>query len=189
MMNNGPDKVEVFLMMARQLSRLSHCVSRHVGCICTDKHNRIIAEGYNGSPSKVKHVCEEEGKCYRRGSPGVNLENCLAIHAEINALMYCNDIKKVRDMYIWGASPCFECAKAICNTSIRRIFVNQLYTPESVLKVTSLFKQKSIEMYLIDFLDSQELVKRDEIRMSNIRTVSNFGMEELSVICSVKVTK
>lgn len=169
-MISRPTRHEVFLLMARELSRLSTCLSRKVGCIITDTHDRVIAEGYNGIPSGVKHICAEQTVCQRKSKAGQNLEMCNAIHAEANALIYCNDIKSIKDIYLWGASPCFECAKLICNTSASHVFTNVLYTPEHVERVLSLFKMKAITLWLVDFKDGV-LVDNSKRLMNNIKEV------------------
>jgi len=145
-------RTEAFLMVAQQLSRLSTCQSRHVGCLLTDQYHRIISLGYNGAPTKIDHVCENG--CVREDyGPGERLDLCLAIHAEANALMHCEDIKKVHSCYVWGATPCWECAKLLCNSSVKEVFASSQYGSSADARIISLFKQRGINLSVVTFPD------------------------------------
>lgn len=136
----------VFLAIARELSRLSTCRKRQVGCILTDEFNRIIGSGYNGIASGIKHRCIQEGCIRETCAPGEDLLRCPAIHAEANALMHCTDIKQVRCAYIYGASPCIECAKLLCNSEVKTVYTDRLYSPQHVELVRMLFAEKGITL-------------------------------------------
>ncbi|CAG8624108.1 8589_t:CDS:2, partial [Cetraspora pellucida] len=61
----------------------TNCMSRKVGCVLVKNGYRVIATGYNGTPTGIKHCIE--GNC--KSCSGENKEYCKCIHAEENALM------------------------------------------------------------------------------------------------------
>ena len=145
-------KIESFLLVAQQMARLSTCRSRRVGCVLTDEYGRVCGTGFNGVASKTEHVCEK--RCQREDcKPGEKLNLCLAIHAEANALMHCTDIKRATTCYVWGASPCFECAKLLCNSGVKQVFSSALYEANNDERVMQLFSQRGIHLTIINFVD------------------------------------
>jgi len=107
---------EYFLNMAQMAATRSKSVHRRVGAILV-KDNRIIATGYNGTPSGMRE-CRE---CDRE--PGKELQDCHAIHAEENALLQC----ALYGPSTIGASlyctlqPCYHCAKLIIQAKIAEV--------------------------------------------------------------------
>ncbi len=82
-----PSWDEYFMQIAEQVGGRATCMRRHVGAVLV-KDKRILATGYNGPPSGVRH-CEEVG-CIREklGIPsGEKHELCRGIHAEQNAVI------------------------------------------------------------------------------------------------------
>ena len=55
---------EYFIQSAELIARRSTCMRRQVGAVLV-KDNRIIASGYNGAPSGIKHCGEREEGCLR----------------------------------------------------------------------------------------------------------------------------
>ena len=49
---------DIFMELAVNLAKRSHCIKRHVGAVLT-KDTRIISIGYNGPPAGT-HNCDEE---------------------------------------------------------------------------------------------------------------------------------
>lgn len=101
----------------------STCGKRKYFAIVLDEQGRVLSTGYNGGPTGMKHC--EDGECPRlaENSPsGSSYDNCIAIHAEANALLF-SDYSARRDgavLYVNGP-PCFSCAKLIANSGIRRV--------------------------------------------------------------------
>ena len=120
-----------FLTKAKQIAEMGTCARRQVGCILVDEHNVELASGFNGTPPGWPHcrypilaadVCEG---AYARS--GTNLDACLANHAEINALIKCPDVTKIRTVYT-TTSPCVSCVKAILCTYASRIVFSDEYS-------------------------------------------------------------
>lgn len=115
-----------YLEWARQGGELfSTCSRRRYMAIILGKDGRIVATGYNGAPAGMRHCTE--GGCPRAieqaegAGHGTGYDNCVAVHAEQNALLYSD--RTARDggtIYVNGP-PCFGCAKEIANSGLRRI--------------------------------------------------------------------
>lgn len=117
---------EYFLRLATLVSMRSTCARRHTGCVLVDKRNHIMATGYNGVPHGFNH-CNGGWKC--KGAldlPGKGLDQCLAIHAEANALLQCKDAYQVHVAYLTD-SPCIHCLKLLLNSSCSRIVFSREY--------------------------------------------------------------
>ena len=121
-----PNFDDIFMELAVNLAKRSHCIKRHVGAVLT-KDTRIISIGYNGPPSGT-HNCDEEWPgvgCPRDSKGGCSL----AIHAEQNAILYA--VKNKTD--VEGASlfltlsPCLACARIIYSTGIKRVLYLNSY--------------------------------------------------------------
>ena len=133
-LNRPQLKTSVYLDVAYALSRLSTCDRRQVGCVLLDVHGRPVGMGYNGVARGMPH-CRSSltHKC-----PGANavsgseLENCYAIHAEMNALAMCERPFELHAAYI-TTSPCIHCVKLFMNTSLTDIWFRNEY-PHSAAK-------------------------------------------------------
>lgn len=127
-----PSWDEYFMSIAQQVSGRSTCLRRHTGAVLV-KDKRILATGYNGVPSGLKH-CEDVG-CLReqREIPsGSHHELCRGIHAEQNAV-----IQAARHgIAIDGATvycthqPCVLCAKILLNSGVVDIVFHDAYPDE-----------------------------------------------------------
>lgn len=124
-------KDEYFLDMAKLVSERSTCARRAVGCVLVDNHDHVLATGYNGVPKGAKH-CNDGYKCEGADSPsGTDLNRCLAIHAEQNALIQCKDTMSIKAAYL-TVNPCEHCLKMLLNTSLNFIYFRTMY-PNPIL--------------------------------------------------------
>ncbi len=121
-----PNFDTIFMDLAINLSKKSHCVRAHVGAVLT-KDTRIISIGYNGPPSGT-HNCDMEWP--NEGCPKDSKGSCsLALHAEQNAILYA--IKNSTSVH--GAtlyvtlSPCIACARVIYTVGIKKVFYLNSY--------------------------------------------------------------
>jgi len=121
-----------FMDIAILVARRSTCLRRAVGAVLV-KDRRILATGYNGAPSGVRH-CAETG-CLREKlnvPSGQRHELCRGIHAEQNAIIqaaYHGVSIKGADLYCTN-QPCSICARMIINAGIRAIYYQQGYQDE-----------------------------------------------------------
>ena len=118
-----------FMDMAYHVASRTTCLRRAVGAVIV-KDKRILATGYNGAPSGVRH-CGETG-CLRKqlGIPsGQQHELCRALHAEQNAIIqaarYGVNIEG-SSIYI-TTQPCVVCAKMLINAGIKEIVYAEGY--------------------------------------------------------------
>ena len=104
--------------MARVWAENSYCIRRQVGALMV-KDQRIISDGYNGTPSGFENVCEDEN----------NVSKPYVLHAEANAISKVARSHNSSDgatLYV-TASPCIECSKLIIQAGIRRVVYGELY--------------------------------------------------------------
>jgi len=104
-------------------------VRRKVGAIIVDEKYHILSTGYNGVPSGFKHCIDEP--CIGAKDPTGNSERCMAVHAEVNAMLQCSRINDARTLYV-SCTPCIGCAKMICNTPIKRIIASSAYADNAL---------------------------------------------------------
>ncbi len=124
-----PSWPEYFMGIARMVTARSTCLRRHVGAILV-KDKRILATGYNGAPSGVKH-CEEVG-CLRQDSAvpsGTRHELCRGLHAEQNAIIQAayHGISITGSTLYCTNKPCVICSKMLINAGIGTIYYDQGY--------------------------------------------------------------
>lgn len=127
-----PSWEEYFMDIAALVARRSTCLRRAVGALIV-KDKRILATGYNGAPSGIRH-CGEVG-CLRETmniASGQRHELCRGIHAEQNAIIQaayhgvC-----IRDAVLFCTNlPCAICTKMIINAGIKKIFYQSGYADE-----------------------------------------------------------
>jgi dCMP deaminase len=117
---------ETWLKTALVIAERSRCVNRSVGAVIVDANNRIISTGYNGAPAK--HVSSKSapvcaGVCPRGGSTdrGSVYDNCIAIHAEANALLFADRSLLEGGTIFVSSPPCFGCAKLIANSGLVQV--------------------------------------------------------------------
>ena len=118
-----PSWDEYFILIVAQVATRSTCLRRQVGAVIV-KDKRILATGYNGAPSGIRH-CAEVG-CLREASgiaSGERHELCRGLHAEQNSIIQA----ALHGVSIQGATiysthqPCVLCAKMIVNSGIVRV--------------------------------------------------------------------
>ena len=100
-MDKQTKKDYLYMRMARVWAENSYCIRRQVGALMV-KDQRIISDGYNGTPSGFENVCEDEN----------NVSKPYVLHG---ATLYVT------------ASPCIECSKLIIQAGIRRVVYGELY--------------------------------------------------------------
>lgn len=123
-----PSWEQYFISIAKLTSERSNCIRRKVGCILVND-NRIISLGYNGTPSGLKNCYE--GGCQRCNatSPGKNLELCLCLHAEENALLFASKSDLNGATIYITLLPCVGCMKKIIQSKIRKVVYIEKYSP------------------------------------------------------------
>ena len=153
-----PSNDSYYLSLLAGVAARSTCLRRQVGAIITDENHRVLAMGFNGVPRGFMHCGESfdalkngqtmvlrgnyDGsnirisavpiiECQGASDPPGDTRRCMAVHAEINALLTCgHDMRYAHTMYV-SCSPCKQCALAIANTNIKKIFCLELYADDA----------------------------------------------------------
>lgn len=120
------------------VSQKSTCCSYRVGCVI-EKDGIIISTGFNGVPRGKKTCCEhayDEKWLIKNGASMLHSldqnkrplhsewSSKNEVHAEINAIMNCakNGVSLLGANMWCTASPCPDCAKAIANSGISKLY-------------------------------------------------------------------
>ena len=124
-----PDWPEYFMDITKLAANRSTCLRRKVGAVLV-KDKRILATGYNGSPSGVSH-CEEVG-CLRESMDvpsGQRHELCRGLHAEQNVIIQAasHGIPIKGSVLYCTNKPCVICTKMIINAGITKIYYDEGY--------------------------------------------------------------
>jgi dCMP deaminase len=121
-----PDFDDIFMDLALNLAKRSHCIKAQVGAVLT-KETRIISIGYNGPPAGT-HNCDSEFP--EEGCPRDSKGSCsLALHAEQNAILYAAKNGAVIEgatIYV-TLSPCLACARIIFSMKIKKVIFYKSY--------------------------------------------------------------
>jgi dCMP deaminase len=121
-----PDFDDIYMELAVNLAKRSHCIKRHVGAVLA-KDTRIVSIGYNGPPAGT-HNCDEQWP--ETGCPRDSKGGCsLALHAEQNAILYAVKNKTSVEgatLYI-TLSPCLACSRIIYSMGIRKVIYLNSY--------------------------------------------------------------
>jgi len=125
-MTPKPGFDDIFMNLALDLAKRSHCVKAQVGAVLT-KDTRIISIGYNGPPAGT-HNCDEEWPetgCARDAKGSCSL----ALHAEENAILYAakNGTKLEGTTLYTTLSPCLPCARLIFSAGITKVYFKKSY--------------------------------------------------------------
>lgn len=123
-----PSWDEYFLELAAVVAKRGSCLRPpQVGAvIVSDK--RIIATGYNGTPTGIDN-CDQGGcaRCMARHEgevvSGQNKDACICIHAEQNAIIQAAlyGVSTSGATLYTTHSPCTQCAKMIINSKVVRV--------------------------------------------------------------------
>ncbi len=153
-----PSWDEYFMNLVEEVSKRGTCDRGRTGVIIV-KDKRIIATGYVGSPKGIKH-CDEVGHQLKITINEDNTKSmhCLrTIHAELNAI--CQAAKfgiSIEGTTIYcRMEPCYNCAKAIINSGIKRVVAQKAYHASK--EARELFKEAGICFEILN----DEIVKYD----------------------------
>lgn len=160
------DRHEWFLRIAETVAARSSCARRAVGAVVVDGVGYILATGYNG-PARGQPNCTEVRCPGAEAPPGTDLDACIAIHAEVNAIAQARNIKEATALYC-TVSPCIHCAKILGNLpALRRVFFRELYaTPQAVAHLQAV----GIRSFLVraQYTYEEIFVEGDEIRRRSV---------------------
>jgi dCMP deaminase len=135
-----PSHDQYYLNMLELVAARSTCARRAVGAIFVDERHRVLAMGFNGVPVGLTHCIDTP--CAGRFDQAGQTDRCEAVHAEVSALLTCHRPDLIHTLYV-SCEPCFNCAKILCNTSLKRIVCLQPYADA---RGEALFLARGIEL-------------------------------------------
>lgn len=113
------------------MSKRADCTRRQVGAVIVDSEHRIVSTGYNGAPSGdpgclTDGACPRGQKSYAEVPAFSSYSNCIAKHAEQNAIEYAWD--ELNDRFCEGeftvyitCEPCPDCRALIDEMALDRV--------------------------------------------------------------------
>jgi dCMP deaminase len=109
---------KAYLRMASEWAKLSYCERRQVGALIV-KDRMIISDGYNGTPTGMENICEDDA----------GYTKWYVLHAEANAILkVASSNHSCRDATLYlTMSPCQECSKLIHQAGIKRLVYMERY--------------------------------------------------------------
>lgn len=128
------------LGLAAAVAARATCLRRAVGAVLLDGCGRVLATGYNGPSAGAPHCNERRARHrpqdlpydYPNACPGATapsgtaLDECAAIHAEANALVWCRELDRIVTACV-TCSPCVGCVKLLLGTACRRVVFREEY--------------------------------------------------------------
>ena len=143
--NRRPEWKDYFIGIARLVSKRSTCTRRKVGAVVV-RDKRVLATGYNGSPTGLSH-CAETG-CIRKKMSvpsGQRHELCRGLHAEQNAIIQAayHGINIQNARLYCTTLPCSICFKMIINAGIKEVVYEEGYPDDLTVE---LLKESDIKM-------------------------------------------
>ena len=141
-----------WLKSCLELSKtFSTCAKRQYFAVILMPNGRVAGVGYNGSPPGIAHCID--GACPRllENSPnGSTYDNCIAQHAEANAIIWSDPALRVGGTLIVNGPPCFGCAKQIASSGISRVVFSPDNSYRDWEKVRLFLEQCGIELIEVE---------------------------------------
>lgn len=122
---------EYGLLLAETVALRADCTRRRVGAVIIDRERRIVGTGYNGAPAGHPG-CLSAGACprgrtsyaevpkdstYATGAGGIN---CIALHAEENALLHSARTDRSGATIYITDKPCPNCERILSGSGLAR---------------------------------------------------------------------
>lgn len=116
---------EYFLQVAKAVSLRADCTRSSVGAVLVDDSHRIVASGYNGAPPGapgcLSGACPRGRLSYEDLPAESSYSNCIAIHAERNAILYANPEERSGTTLYVTRRPCVDCKELLLVEGIVRV--------------------------------------------------------------------
>ena len=164
-----------WLMSCEMLSKVfSTCSKRQYFSVILASNRRVLGTGYNGSPPGFGHC--NEGFCPRLfdNSPnGSSYDNCIANHAEANALLWSDPHDRKGGTLIVNGPPCFSCAKLICSSGISRVICYDDTAYEQRVHVSRFFFDNGVQAIYLPRVSAEA-----EVSISNRNSFDNYLINE-----------
>lgn len=108
---------EYFMGLAHLSALRSKDPNTQVGACIVDSDNKVVSIGYNGMP----RGCDDKDMPWGREGGFKDTKYAYVVHAELNAIL--NSPRSLKDTILYvSLFPCNECAKAIIQSGIKKIY-------------------------------------------------------------------
>lgn len=137
-----------WLKSCGELARtFSTCAKRQYFAVILMPNGRVAGVGYNGSPPGIAHCIDGACPRFSEGSPnGSSYDNCIAQHAEANAIIWSDPALRANGTLIVNGPPCFGCAKQIASSGISRVIFSPDESYADWPKVSQFLSNCGIEL-------------------------------------------
>lgn len=136
---------QYFMRLADLAAHRSNCMKRRVGCVIV-REKRVVSTGYNGTPRGMTN-CNQGGcpRCNSAIKGGADLNACLCLHAEENALLEAgrDRIGGSATLYC-NTCPCLTCSVKITQVGISEVVYNQGYMVDT--KTAEIFAESGVRL-------------------------------------------
>lgn len=103
-------------------SEFSTCAKRQYFAVVLDRNGRVASTGYNGAPPGVRHCVDGGCPRFEEGSaPGSSYDNCIALHAEENALLWSDRSAREGGAVVVNGPPCWACGRRIAGSGVAEL--------------------------------------------------------------------
>lgn len=140
-MNERPDWNDYFMDILDALKLRGTCPRRQCSALIIDERHHLLSSGYNGGPSGIANCFESP--CGGQDDEKGDTRNCIALHAEENAVLHLEgNARNAHTMYCTNL-PCFHCSKIVAQTSIIKVIYRDDYADKRGL---DLLNKKGLEI-------------------------------------------
>ena len=150
---------EYFMGLAHLSALRSKDPNTKVGACIVDDLNRVISIGYNGFP----RGCDDNLYPWGREGDFIETKYPYVVHAELNAILNSKENLKNATIYV-TLFPCNECAKAIIQAGIKKIYYqSDKYADTPIIRASKrMLDSAGVEYFKVNFnlelnLDIKEL--------------------------------
>jgi dCMP deaminase len=112
---------QTYMLVASNMSGRSSCERRRCGAVIVDATQRIVSTGYNGPPAGFPGSCRMSCERNLKGPLEDGYGTCISVHSELNALLFADRRQLEGGTIYVTSSVCWDCAKAIANSGLRRV--------------------------------------------------------------------
>ena len=115
-------EMDVLDQLSSLAQELSNCSVRRYAAALVGPIGSIRSAGGNRTPVGMP-ACGAGGcpRAEREVTPGVDHSDCVSMHAEAEALLGCDPDLWFGSTLLVSGPPCFECAKLVAGSEVRRI--------------------------------------------------------------------
>ena len=163
MSSSRPSWDVFYLGLAKYVAQRSTCLTRQVGMVLV-KDKRILATGYNGTPSGFCHC--DMGGCQRcadrmtgKVKTGGGYDVCRCVHSECNLAAQCclHGVSPEGGTVYCRYLPCAYCSLLLVSMKIKRYVYTENADSDSMQQGFNILLEAGVENNLIDIDASRRL--------------------------------